>query len=85
VHVPSDVIARKDVAWGESLLGDKTHSKVFDNTRIKALVPGFEATTSFERGAEQIVRWYDADPSRRQIDAGFDGLCDDLVRGIGAL
>lgn len=84
-HVPSDVIARKDPAWGDSLLGDKAHSKVFDNTRIKTLVPGFAATTPFERGAEQIVKWYDADPSRRHIDEEFDELCDALVQGIGAL
>lgn len=85
VHVPSDVIARKDAAWGDSLLGDKTHSKLFDNTRIRTLVPGFTATTPFARGAEQIVKWYDADSSRRAIDGAFDELCDALVRGIESL
>jgi nucleoside-diphosphate-sugar epimerase len=79
VHVPSDVIAAFDQRWGDSLLGDKAHSKIFDNTKIKRCVPGFLATTPFARGAEQIVAWYDQDPSRRTFDEGFDRLSDKLV------
>jgi nucleoside-diphosphate-sugar epimerase len=33
VHVPSDLIAAYDKDWGDSLLGDKTHSMIFDNAR----------------------------------------------------
>ena len=35
VHVPSEVIAAYDEGWGAGLLGDKTHSMVFDNSKIK--------------------------------------------------
>ena len=31
VHVPSDTIAAADPEWGAGLLGDKSHSLVFDN------------------------------------------------------
>lgn len=79
VHVPSDVIARKDASWGDSLLGDKAHCKVFDNARIRRLAPGFSADIPFERGAGQIVSWHDADPGRQQIDPAFDALSDALV------
>ena len=41
VHIPSDVIAAYDEGWGASLLGDKTHSMVFDNSKIKRTVPDF--------------------------------------------
>ncbi len=37
VHVPSDVIAAYDAEWGAGLLGDKAHSMVFDNSKIKEL------------------------------------------------
>lgn len=79
VHVPSEVIHRYDREWGESLLGDKTHSVVFDNTKLKRLVPDFCATTPFARGAEEIVAWYDADPARRRIDAQFDALMERII------
>ena len=39
VHVASDRIAEFDKDWGDSLLGDKTHSVIFDNTKLRRLVP----------------------------------------------
>jgi nucleoside-diphosphate-sugar epimerase len=79
VHVPSDLIAAFDAEWGASLLGDKTHSMVFDNTKIKRAVPDFRATIPFARGAEEILAWYDADPSRQIVDRDADGLMDRII------
>ena len=36
VHVLSDLIAQFDPEWGEGLLGDKAHSFILDNSKIKA-------------------------------------------------
>ena len=80
VHVPSDVVARFDADWGASLLGDKTHSMIFDNTKIKRLVPDYAATIPFARGAEEIIAWYEADPARQVIDEEFDALLDKIVK-----
>ncbi|HUF08746.1 MAG TPA: SDR family oxidoreductase [Rhodothermales bacterium] len=79
VHIPSGIIARYDEWWGESLLGDKTHCMIFDNTKIKRAAPGFEATIPFARGAEEIIAWYDADPARRVVDQRVDEVIDRLV------
>ena len=79
VHVPSEVIARYDPEWGESLLGDKSHSVIFDNTKIKRIVPGFSAGIPFARGAEEIIAWYDADTSRQAFDPDFDRLVDRII------
>jgi nucleoside-diphosphate-sugar epimerase len=79
VHVPSDQIARLDPDWGASLLGDKTHSMIFDNTKIKQAVPGFGATIPYSQGARETLAWFDADPSRRAFDPAFDALLDRLI------
>lgn len=79
VHVPSDAIAAVDPGWGAGLLGDKAHSMVFDNAKIRSVAPGFVPRTTFEQGAREIVAWHDADPARRQVDARMDALMDDLV------
>ncbi|WP_432547230.1 SDR family oxidoreductase [Kineococcus sp. SYSU DK004] len=79
VHVPSEQIAAADPERGASLLGDKTHSAVFDNSKVRSVVPGWTATVPFERGAREIVDWYDADPSRRVVDEDWNALVDDLV------
>lgn len=80
VHLPSEIIAAYDPEWGASLLGDKAHSMIFDNTKIKRFVPGFDnAFIPFARGVEEIVAWYDADPQRQVINQDFDRLLDRLV------
>jgi nucleoside-diphosphate-sugar epimerase len=79
VHVPSDVINRFDGHWGAGLLGDKTHSMIFDNTKIKSVVPEFSATIPYAEGAREIIAWYDADPARRTVDAEFDVLTDRII------
>ena len=79
VHVPSQVIHDYDREWGESLLGDKTHSMIFDNSKIKHFVPDFAATIPFAQGAEEIIAWYDADPSRKTIDEELNSTMNRLI------
>jgi nucleoside-diphosphate-sugar epimerase len=79
VHVPSDAILAADETWGRSLLGDKAHSVIFDNAKLRSVVPDYVATIPFARGAEEIVAWYDGDPARREIDARMDDLLDRLA------
>jgi nucleoside-diphosphate-sugar epimerase len=84
VHVPSEYIAAFDPDWGASLLGDKSHSMIFDNTKIKRAVPGFAAHIPFSEGAREIVAWHHADPARQQIDEAFDRLCDRIIAAYEA-
>jgi nucleoside-diphosphate-sugar epimerase len=79
VHIPSDLIAAFDPEWGASLLGDKAHSMVFDNTKIKRLVPDYVASIPFRRGAEEIVAWYDRHPAHQRADARLDDLMDTII------
>ena len=79
VHVPSDAIAAADPEWGAGLLGDKAHSMIFDNAKLRSVVPGYAATIPFSRGAREIVAWHDADPARQIIEERFDALMDQLV------
>jgi nucleoside-diphosphate-sugar epimerase len=79
VHVPSDTIAAFDADWGAGLLGDKAHSMVFDNTKIKRLVPDFRALIPYSEGGPRQIAWYDEDPKRRVVDAGMNAMFDRLV------
>jgi nucleoside-diphosphate-sugar epimerase len=79
VHVPSDAIAAVEPDWGAGLLGDKAHSMVFDNSKLRAVVPGYRPSIRFEDGAREIVGWFDADPARQQPDPRIDAAMDKLV------
>ena len=79
VHVPSDVIAAFDPEVGAGLLGDKAHSMVFDNSKIRRVVPDFAATIPFSHGAREIVAWFDADPARQVVDKQVGHLVDRII------
>ncbi len=79
IHIPSDFIARYDPEWGAGLLGDKAHSMVFDNTKIKHMVPDFEATISFQEGAKEIIEWYDSHPDQQFIDKDLDSGMEKMI------
>jgi nucleoside-diphosphate-sugar epimerase len=79
VHVPSDIIAKEHPDWGAGLLGDKTHSVIFDNSKIRRFVPDYVATIPFARGAEEIVRFYADNPSFEPLSPSVDTLMDRLV------
>ena len=80
VYVPSTVLAEAGTAWGYdfegNLLGDKAVSVVFDNTKLKRLVPGFTATTRFDEGAREAVAYLLAHPELQIDDPTFDRFCD---------
>ncbi|HEX3615915.1 MAG TPA: SDR family oxidoreductase [Solirubrobacteraceae bacterium] len=81
VHLPSEAIAKADRAWGDALLGDMAHSLVFDNTKIKRLVPDFTTRTSFAAATREIITWFDADPTRQRVDERFNSVVEALLRG----
>jgi nucleoside-diphosphate-sugar epimerase len=78
-HVPSELIAAFDPEWGAGLLGDKAHSMVFDNTKIRRLVPDFCAAIPYAHGGPQQIAWYDEDPSRRVVDDATNALIDRIL------
>ena len=79
VHVASDTIAAVNPSWGPGLIGDKSHSMVFDNSKVKALVPDFRTTVTFDEGAREILDWYDAHPERQVVDADADAAFDRIL------
>ena len=85
VHIPSDLINKFDAEIGAGLLGDKMHSMIFDNSKIKTLVPDFECTIPFVDGAKEIIDWYDGDASRRLINDNYNVLTDKILSAYGRI
>lgn len=79
VHIPSDVVARLNPEFGAGLLGDKSWSVIFDNTKIKTFVPEFRATIPFYEGVRRVLAWYDEDEGRKRIDTALDSELDRIV------
>ncbi|WP_055106286.1 SDR family oxidoreductase [Paenibacillus ihumii] len=80
VHVASEFLAAcsSDDLRG-SLLGDKANSVVFDNSKLKRLVPEFVATTRLDQGIKQTVQYILAHPELQLEDPEFDAWCDRVI------
>ncbi|HXT97776.1 MAG TPA: SDR family oxidoreductase [Polyangia bacterium] len=80
VHVPSEFIAKLDPDTGAGLLGDKSWCALFDNSKVKSFVPGWQAEIPFAEGIKRTVAWFDADKSRQAVDAAANERVDEILR-----
>ncbi|MDR0799157.1 MAG: SDR family oxidoreductase [Dysgonamonadaceae bacterium] len=80
VHVSSEFLAATgDYDFTGSLLGDKATSVVFDNTKLKRLVPGFVAKKRFDQGIKETIRYVLAHSEYQKADPEFDRWCDLVI------
>lgn len=83
VHVSSEFLAicsTEDYRGG--LIGDKANSVVFDNSKLKKLVPDFVATTRFDQGIKQTVKYILEHPEYQKEDKEFDMWCDKVILAL---
>jgi hypothetical protein len=52
---------------------------IFDNSKVKALVPDFVCTTRFATGVRDVVNWFDANPDQQIVDPDLDATFDHLI------
>ncbi len=79
VHVTSDRICALDPGYTGTLLGDKSQSALFDNSKIKQLVPDFQTKMRFAQGIRQCLAWFEADPARQQVNPDTDAFIEKLI------
>ena len=79
-HIPSQFLAAHEESLRGGLLGDKAHSAIFDNSKIKRFVPGYQATIPFHIGARRTLAWFEAEPARQRIIPETNALMDRLIQ-----
>jgi nucleoside-diphosphate-sugar epimerase len=79
IHISSDFITACLPEFSGGLHGDKAHSAVFDNSKIKQFVPGFQAVTRFRDGMAGTLAWFDADSARREVDVKANAAWDRVI------
>lgn len=84
VHIASEFIATVAPQLTGGLLGDKAWSVVFDNTKIKTFVPGYQATIPLREGVRRTLAWFEADPQRMRVDPAVNAELDLILTAYGA-
>ncbi|WP_372967768.1 NAD-dependent epimerase/dehydratase family protein [Microbacterium sp.] len=62
------------------LTGDMAHSVIFDNTKIRRLVPDFAPVIPLHTAAREIIDWHDAHPELQRVDPEMNALFDRFLR-----
>lgn len=81
-YVASDFLAAvspKEWDFEGNLLGDKSVSVVFDCTKLKRAVPGFQATIRYDEGVRRCVAHILRHPELQVEDPAFDAWCDRVI------
>jgi len=79
VHIPSRWIARMFPEKQGTLLGDKSVSTIFDNRKIKRIVPGYQATIAFQQGIRQTIQWFEEKGERMIINEETNRMFERLI------
>lgn len=83
IHVSSEFLAAcSDYDFTGSLIGDKANTVVFDNTKLKKLVPGFTATVRADQGIRSTIAYVLSHPECQAEDPAFDAWCDKVATAL---
>lgn len=81
VHIPSDLIAVYDDHALGSLIGDKSNSVVFDNSKIKRFVPDFNCDVNWAEGLRRALAWFESHLQFQTVDSESNQLWDKIIVG----
>ncbi len=77
VHIPSELLVAAQPDLFSHLYFEKTYPGLFDNTKIRSVVPGFSCDIDLHRGVEMMVDWFET--AAHQVDPEKEALEDRLV------
>lgn len=80
VHVSTDFLVECQADFEGGLIGDKAHTVVFDNSKIKRLVPDYVATVRFDQGVRMSIEYMLAHAELQIPDEEFDLFCDKIIK-----
>lgn len=80
IHITTDFLVECQADFEGGLIGDKANSVVFDNSKIKRLVPGFVATVRFDQGVKLSIEYILSHPELQIADEEFDLFCDKIIK-----
>jgi hypothetical protein len=79
IHIPSDLIAAYDPPSLGSLIGDKSNSEVFDNSKIKRFVLDYSCEVTWAEGVRRSLEWFEAHPEFQTIDYEMNLIWDRII------
>ncbi len=83
VHVATDFILQHAPRLSSDLMGDKIHTLLFDNSKLKLFVPDFSATTSYAQGVRESLDYLFSRPELQILDDEYTAMYDAVFAAHG--
>lgn len=81
-YLATSTIVKHNPSREGQLFGDMANSAIYDNSKIKKLVPDFCATVRFDQGAKMALEYIMEHEEMHVEDEAFDKECDFLANLI---
>lgn len=79
VSIQTSQIAKILSCFKESLIGDRSLNAVFDNSKLKRIIPDYRQTITLEKGIRDTLNFYQKNRYLGGIDFKYDGRLDKLI------
>jgi nucleoside-diphosphate-sugar epimerase len=80
INIPSAVIEKELPEYRGELQYDKANTMVFDNSKIKRMVPDFESSIRFEEGIMRTMDYFQSNHEMMIIEHAWDARIDRLIQ-----
>ncbi|PJC60234.1 MAG: NAD-dependent dehydratase [Ignavibacteria bacterium CG_4_9_14_0_2_um_filter_37_13] len=81
-HIPAEFITKYDEEWGSNITGDKGYDTVFNNSKIRSIIPQFKAVIPYREGIKEVIAWY-SEPKNQLVNSEIDLLMDKMIAEYG--
>jgi len=81
-HLPAEFITKYDEEWGSNITGDKGYDTVFNNSKIRSIIPQFKAVIPYREGIKEVISWY-SEPKNQLVNSEIDLLMDKMIAEYG--
>jgi nucleoside-diphosphate-sugar epimerase len=82
IHIPTAFLEEQDPELRGGLTGDKSNHAIFDNSKIKRFVLGFQCRKPFQDAIRETIAWYREDPTRQKINPDTEAKVERIIQAF---
>lgn len=79
IHIPTNELANFFITESDELLFDKSMTHIFDNSKIKKIVPNFKTSRTVEEGITETIISLKENHRLQKIDSVWDDIIDVII------
>jgi nucleoside-diphosphate-sugar epimerase len=80
IHIPTDFIVKHIPEMAGPLLGDKSWSAIFDNSKIKSISKEYTSKIGYEDVIDDVIKYYRKNKELQKISDDYEELYDKTIK-----